>query len=642
MKRQNYANLTTWLICLCFALPAQALESSDLDDPGRIEAFVDGLVTPLMNNHRSPAGVVAIVKDGKLLFAKGYGYQNVGKRIAVDPHLTLFRPGSISKLFTWVSVMQLVEQGKLDLDVDVNQYLKTFQIKDTFPGQPITMRHIMTHTPGFEDSSLGHLIIDDPGRIMPLAESMQKYQVQRVNPPGIQSAYSNYATAVAGLIVSNVSGLGFVDYVQNNIFDVLGMKNATFVEPLPQHLQGNMALSYAFEGGGFVEKPFEIISNYAPAGALSASASDILMFAQAILNGGEYHGRRILEKKTVEQMLTRNFSQDNRLMGMALGFYETEANGIRLIGHGGTTEYFKSELVIDQQNDLAFFVSFAGDGGSVARSAFTLAFYDTFYPQEVDNPPISAKLSEPLEKFAGSYGFWRSNFSTLEKVLGLTGGITVAVGGDNNLTMEWGAGPKQYVQIEQNLFHELDSGAALNSRINPVLLAFQQDGQGKVTGFVMDGLPFMSLRKLPFYSTAGFNLGLLGLSAVIFLIVLLRRFFQRSIISTMQHSDQSALKASLYTSALNWFVIIVGFVMLALVGDRLGGEIPLLLKLWLILPIVASLAGLSQAYRCVVVWRNELLGGIWARLRYTFTAAAGLFMCWFYYYWNILGWQYFS
>src|SRR5690606_36544910 len=201
-----------------------------------------------------------------------------------------------------------------------------FRIREAFDA-PITLRHIMTHTAGFEDGGLGYLIIDDPGRIMPLREAMERYQPDRVNPPGKQTAYSNYATALAGLIIENVSGLPFADYVRQHIFDPLGMERSTFAEPLPEPLAAHMAKSYAVEAGRFVEKPFEIISNFAPAGAQSASATDMLRFAEAILNGGGLAGRRILEADTVQQMLTRAFSHDGRLAGIALGFYETDING---------------------------------------------------------------------------------------------------------------------------------------------------------------------------------------------------------------------------------------------------------------------------------------------------------------------------
>ena len=198
--------------------------TSSLDDPAVVEAFVDGLVKPLMKNNNSPSGTVAIARNGELIFAKGYGFQDVEQQIPVVADRTLFRPGSTSKLFTWVGVMQLVEQGKLDLDADVNEYLKTFKIKDTFE-RPVTLRDIMTHTPGFEDGGLGYLIIEDPDKAIPLRDAMERYQPARVNPPGAHSAYSNYGTALAGLIIANISGMEFAEYIQQNIFNPLGMNN---------------------------------------------------------------------------------------------------------------------------------------------------------------------------------------------------------------------------------------------------------------------------------------------------------------------------------------------------------------------------------------------------------------------------------
>jgi CubicO group peptidase (beta-lactamase class C family) len=193
--------------------PIYALEPSDVTNPNVVEAFVDGVVNNSMKSARSASGVVAVMKDGKMIFAKGYGFVDIANRIPVDPETTLFRPGSISKLFTWVAVMQQVEQGKLDLDTDINQYLQSFNVEDSWPGQPVTLRHIMTHTAGFEDGFLGYLIIDEATRIMPLEQSLAKYQPRRVNAPGQHTAYSNWATALAGLIVSDISGLSFDDYV---------------------------------------------------------------------------------------------------------------------------------------------------------------------------------------------------------------------------------------------------------------------------------------------------------------------------------------------------------------------------------------------------------------------------------------------
>jgi CubicO group peptidase (beta-lactamase class C family) len=623
---------------LVFGSTASAVPAG-LGDPERLEAFIDGVVKPLMKTNNSPSGTVAIASGDELIFAKGYGYQDVEEQVPVDATTTLFRPGSVSKLFTWMSVMQLVDQGKLDLDADVNTYLENFQISDTFE-QPITLRHILTHTAGFEDGALGYLIIDDPDRIMPLAESMARYQPARVNPPGAQSAYSNYATGIAGLIVANVSGMPFNDYVRAKIFTPLGMENSTFEEPLPPSLEDQMAKSYRVENGRFVERPFEIISNFGPAGAQSATSTDMVRFGQAILNGGELDGARILGAETLRLMLTRAFTHDERLMGMALGFYEEEHNGVRLVGHGGDTQYFHSYLGVDLANDLTFFVSFGGAGGSTVRSAFTPAFYNEFFPVESVRPEPPEDFAERAGRYAGTYGFWRSNFSRIEKALGLASAIQVAPTEDNTLVVSFAGAAKQYVEVGDNQFRELNPNISLIAGISPAQLAFQENDEGEVTGFVLDGLPFMSLRKLPLAATPSFNYTLLALSLLVFLAVVLRRWYQRASFRLQPTPERVAGNAAFAASAANLLVVVAGAIVISIVQDQLFGGIPLLFKFWLVLPIVATLAGLYLLYRTVIVWRQGVFGSLWARLRYTIVALSALFMCWFYYYWNILGYQY--
>lgn len=618
---------------------AGASAAANLDDPAALEAFVDGLVKPLMKTSSSPSGTVAIARNGQLIFAKGYGFEDIDRQVRVDPAQTLFRPGSVSKLFTWVAVMQLVEQGKLDLDADVNGYLKTFKIRDTFD-EPITLRHVLTHTSGFEDGALGYLIMDDPEKILPLAEAMERYQPARVNPPGAQTAYSNYATALAGLIVETVAGVPFNDYIRREILAPLGMQHSSFVEPLPEPLEQHMAKSYAVEAGRFVEKPFEIISNFAPAGALSATATDMVRFGQAILNGGELDGRRIIGADTLKQMLSRAFSHDDRLMGMALGFYEEEVNGVRLVGHGGDTQWFHSYLGVDQAHKLTFFVSFGAPGGGEVRSAFTPAFYAEFFPGETAPPKPPEGFAKRAGRYAGTYAFWRSNFSTIEKVLGLTSVVKVAPTPDDTLVVSVAGTAKQYVEVDTNLFRELNPNIALVSGISPPQLAFQEDAGGRVTGFVMDGLPFMSLRKLPFYATPAFNFTLLGLAMLVFLTVLAGRWYQRAAVRARAPADRAAINAASLAAVANLLVVITAAVVLTIVKDRLFTGIPLLFKVWLVVPIIAVIAAAHLLYRTILVWRQRLLPGTWARVRITLVAACALFTAWFFYYWNILGFQY--
>ena len=150
--------------------------SDRINNPDIVEAFFDGIISTHMKENKSPSGTISLVYRDRIIFSKGYGYRDIEKNEPVIANQTMFRPGSVSKLFTWTAVMQLKEQGKLDLDTDVNTYLKTFKIKDTYPGEPVTLRHILTHTPGFEDGGVGYLIIEDFDKAIPLRDAMEKYQ----------------------------------------------------------------------------------------------------------------------------------------------------------------------------------------------------------------------------------------------------------------------------------------------------------------------------------------------------------------------------------------------------------------------------------------------------------------------------------
>src|SRR5262249_10939160 len=199
--------------------PAPEMTASD------VGAFLDGLVPAQLGPADVAGAVVVVVKDGKVLVGRGYGFADVEKRAPVSWETTLFRPGSISKLFTWTAVMQQVEQGKLDLDADVNKYLD-YKVPEAF-GKPITLRDVMTHTPGYEDYAKD-LIVGDANMLVALGDHLKTHQPHRIFPPGSTPAYSNYATAMAGYIVERVSGKPFADYVEPNTTVPPGMHRATF------------------------------------------------------------------------------------------------------------------------------------------------------------------------------------------------------------------------------------------------------------------------------------------------------------------------------------------------------------------------------------------------------------------------------
>ncbi|MFW6098113.1 MAG: serine hydrolase domain-containing protein, partial [Chloroflexota bacterium] len=239
------------LLVLALVLPAGVanatqLSTPDIDDVRALEDFFDGLAAAQRDAFPVAGMTISVVKDGELLFAKGYGYADVENQIPVEADETLFRPGSVSKLFVWTAMMQQVEAGTLELDTDVNEYLD-FQIPNTFE-QPITLRHLMTHTSGFEDQGLG-LYVRSADEAAPLGDYLAQNMPERVFPPGEIIAYSNYGASLAAYIVQRVTGVPFYEYVEQNIFQPLGMEDSTFRQPVPPDLRNDLSHGYLYQQG---------------------------------------------------------------------------------------------------------------------------------------------------------------------------------------------------------------------------------------------------------------------------------------------------------------------------------------------------------------------------------------------------------
>jgi CubicO group peptidase (beta-lactamase class C family) len=319
-------------------------------DPVVLENFFDGLMNDHLRSKHVAGAVVAVVKDGNMVFTKGYGYSDYAGKKPVSPDSTLFRIGSISKTFTWTAVMQLVEQGKLNLDEDVNDYLKDFKIPEC-EGGPVTLRHLMTHTPGFEDRLIG-IFANDKKALKPFGEILKEQLPERVRPAGVEMSYSNHGTGIAAYIVEQVSGLSWEEYVERNILQPLGMDHTTFRQPLPEHLSGMESKGYNFENGAFKEYGFEFIPLSAVGGG-SSTASDISKFMITHLQLGKYKNVRILDSVSSSSMQAVEFRVSPYVSGIGLGLYElVNWNGIRTTGHGGDTFWFHSLMALIPEKNL--------------------------------------------------------------------------------------------------------------------------------------------------------------------------------------------------------------------------------------------------------------------------------------------------
>ena len=612
----------------------QPLDGGGLKSPEEMESFVDGFVSGELEAYEVAGLTVSVVKDGKLFFTKGYGWADEERQIPVDSEKTLFRPGSVSKLFTWTAVMQLVEQGKLDLDADVNMYLTQFKIPDTYKA-PITLRNALTHTAGLEDGGIGYLMARGPEQIVPLARSLASHLPARVRPVGVNneglsSSYSNWATSLAGLIVANVSGLSFEDYVEANIFRPLSMDSSTFKEPLPEPLAKRMSVGYSFEAGTFKPHGYEFVANFGPAGSLAATATDMARFMIAHLQQGGPEGARILKPETVQAMHARVFSPHPVVDGSGLGFIESYVNGRRMIGHGGDTNYFHSELGLLEQEGVGFFAS-VNTGGTAALVPrhFARAFMDHYFPARLPVIKPPQDFAARAAKYAGQYRAIRHSYTRFEKVFALPGGATVAATKDNTLIIPGLlGGSAQYVEIAPSVFREKGGDRTV---------AFIENSAGEVEGMV-GALAFLPFYKLRWYERSSFHFALLGLVLLFLLIALVSALRNWKKDKEGPRGARWARRNLGLLGALN-LTFLVGFVLTFAGGlSELIFALPKGLYAVLTLPLIGLALTALAVVLAVRVWKDQY----WtrgARLLHTAAVAAAVAFMWFLNYWNLLGYR---
>lgn len=476
-----------------------------------LSAFFDGMV-PLQIEQDDIAGaVVAVVKDGQVIFAKGYGYSNLKDKKPVSPDDTLFRVGSISKLFTWTAVMQQVQAGKINLDADINQYLD-FHIPAAF-GKPITMRDLMTHTPGFEEA-IKDLISENVSNIPSIGEYLKTHEPGRIFPPGTTGAYSNYGATLAGYIVQRVSGEPFDDYIEHHIFQPLGMTHASFRQPLPANLDPLMSQGFQMASGG--AKPFEIIIA-APAGALAISAMDITHFMIAQLHDGTYNGAQMLNPHAVKLMHTRQYAPDPRVNGICLGFYEDSRNGHRVIAHGGDTIYFHSDLHLIQDADVAIFVSYnsAGRGEGEPRGPLYEKFMDRYFPYTPPQMPAVESAKADAAAVSGMYIPSRRPQTNILYLLALLEEAKVMPGKDGTLL----AGQKG-INRQPIEWHEAEPNVWYDPADPQDKIVFDKQPNGQYQ--IALEFPATVLQQVNWYESKGFIMGsLIGVLGIFALTLLL-------------------------------------------------------------------------------------------------------------------------
>jgi CubicO group peptidase (beta-lactamase class C family) len=597
-----------------------------------VEAFLDGFMPMQLERENIAGAVICIVKDGKPFFAKGYGYSDVEKKTPISVDNTLFRPGSISKLFTWTAVMQLVEQGKLDLDRDINDYLD-FKIPATF-GKPITLRNLMTHTSGFEEGAKD-LFIPEGSKLVPLKDYLVRHRPAQIFPPGEVPAYSNYGATLAGYIVERISGRAFNDYITDNIFHPLGMAHSTFAQPLPADLAPFMSKGY--ELGSGKAKPFEVLEP-APAGALTISAADIARFMIAHLQNGTLGDARILKPETALQMYTRQPGFNAALNGMALGFYEESRNGHRIIGHGGDTLYFHSDLHLIHDAGLGFYVSYnsAGRQALSPRSALWTHFLARYFAYAPPEPGAPASAASDAQSVSGYYLTSRRSGTNFLIIGNLFEEAQVIPNNDGTIKIlpfkNFNGETRSWKEIGPLVYRDVNG----QDRV-----AFQKDHNGHLE--MRLNFPAVIYQRVSWFNSKSFNTGLLLFSFTILALAVLswpvaalaRRHYQWKLELTSAQRRNRRILRVVYLLDLSFAVLMLLTLSLADDLTLLSGKLDPFL---LVIQGIGLLGAIGSLFAVFAGFRSVTDRALWtgARIGHLLIMLACIGFAWFVVHWNMI------
>lgn len=630
-----------WCVSLLWMVGQSMAQSAQVDTTG-LAVAIEQAITVQMEEAGVPGTVVTVVYDGDLFLNTGFGQVGLEDKRPVDPTRTLFDIGSVTKAFTAVAVLQQVEQGRLDLDADVNQYLTAFQVPETY-AEPITLRHLLTHTAGFDDKNIGYVArTSEEGS--DLGDYLAEALPPRVQPPGRVTSYSNHGFGLAGYLVEVVSSESFADYISRHILAPLGMTETTLQAPLPPEKVAQRAIGYVFNPllGGVRSAPMAH-RNLPPAGVISTTGADMARFMDALVSDGRHDGARILSPESIALLHTPQFTHHPLLTGFTLAFMETPIGSVPAVEiRGGFLGSAAAMLLVPEYNLGVF----------VAANASRFRPFDAVRDVMVDRLPTRSNTApavpEPPADFAtrakryeGAYHVTRYSRHSVEKIAIFDTPFFVEAAGNLLVVRSRrGATLAELVEVEPLVFR---------NRSDSTPVVFMEDEGGRITHFAQalgNGFP-AAFEKLSWRDDVRVQMPfmwvLLGVLASGFLLFPLalggRRLLWRA-----RKTTGKRLGGAVATAVIVQGILGVAFMLV--VSETLGNSglriqyvfgLPTFLQATFVMPYL-SLALIGWlSYRITRAWQQQQ-GALLERLYVTLFIVINAGYVWFLVNWNLLLW----
>lgn len=608
-----------------------------LAEPSSIEPFLDGYVAAAMADQYPPGMMVAIATRDDV-FVKAYGVANYETGEAATPE-TLFRIASISKTFVWTAVTMLADEGKLDLDADVNSFLKAVKVKPRF-GRPVTLNDLMAHRPGFEDT-LGDFFQSGKGRT--IEEALEKTAPARVAPPGERTSYSNWGTNLAAQIVADVSGVPFDEFVRVRILQPLGMVSTIQHDPASiarialndPALDARLAAPHKLIGGAPKVIVHDALDPMHAAGAVAFDAHDAARWLQFLLNYGVADGERLLSPQAYTQMRLRAFADRTGAPDFAHGFMETEIAGHRTFGHGGTLTGFIADMTIAPSLGVGVFVVVNGAEGVRLPDLVSRAVIEQFAGSPNAWPSAwgveaSETMREKAKSASGVYVGARHVETRFEKLASLGGELKLRALDDGSLVATSGGPEKRYYPLGEDIWTD---------RSRDRLFVYRNaDGSVKRISYAMGTSSAEPVTLLQ--SSSGFYLGLGVVSA--FSLIAILGAWRRQGRDIQTSATGKWLSLGHFLAALIWlsFIAIAGWAISSLSSKDLpdlqaDGWPPAPLLVAQITAHIAAIIGLIAAIGVAPVFIRSGWS-LWRKAHYALFAACGLLAVYELYVWRFI------
>jgi len=617
---------------LVFAAPTRATAGSPSEtnareatgpgDPPELTKFMDGFMAGHMPQLHAPGAAVVVVKDGQIVLAKGYGYADLEQRRPFTVG-TAFRVKSVSKTFTAAAVLQLAEEGRVDLRAPVTSYLNGLRL----PGgnaPAITLDQLLTQTSGIGDRAVGTLTSDRTA-----AADLRAYLAANMPPriasPGTVFSYTDHGISLAGLAVEQVSGQPFARYMHDRIFGPLGMDRSAFDPPLDE--PADRAVGYQLVGGSYRRAPAGYF-HVGPAVSLVTTAADMGQFLIAMLHRSTAE-HSLLQPETIQLMEARHFALQPAGPGVAYGLYEWPQNGERVLLHGGLGHGFSSLLTLLPERRVGFVIATNSDEPDL-RWALLRSFIDRYYPATHAAP--NAIADSDLGRFAGAYGDYRYE-GRIEALKELFSQGQITAYPDRTISLSWT--PGRWVQVAPLVFQNRDDP---NQEV-----AFQAQATGPVTRLLGGDHPDDGLVKLSWFSTLPFYVVGVLLFAALFLsacVVWLASSVRRLRRGPGAVPFERARTLAAVIALLN-LVFLLGIPILLLPyaglnGTELDFGVPLSIRLVFAIPLVTAVLVLPLAVTAFQLWRTRSWA-LWPRAHFIVVAASSLLFPMFLNYWKLFG-----